>query len=121
MAYTERKLTTVVWDKPGNKAVGRLVRVTKVKFADGGVNFRYLVKNALGNITEFNGTTSLNNKLHADDLGCNISVEYTGEDENREVVANKNRPKVFKVLVDAESKSEVPASAFTATDEDIPF
>jgi hypothetical protein len=121
MAYVERKLEMIAWDTKGVKLEGRLLRVEKVQYKDG-VSLRYILE-AGQHILVVPGATQLNFKLRREDIGCNVYVEYLGEDETRQVSADKNRPKLFKVMVDAASKIDVAPADYVPpiTDADIPF
>ncbi len=122
MAFVERKLEVVTWDEKGKKVAGRLKGIVKLKFNDGGVGLRYNVRQNDGTMIEFLGSSNINSKLAQSDIGCNIHVEYVGEDTSRTMSDGKNRPKLFKVMVDESSREQtVAADGTQITDEDIPF
>ncbi len=117
MAFIEREVKIVEWKEKGTKVKGRLENVESVKYSDGGVGLKYKVRTNVNETTEFLGATNLNSKLVRSDIGLMIYVEYMGEDETRQMSGDKNKPKLFKVMVD-------PASKLTEAgvgDEDIPF
>jgi hypothetical protein len=118
MAFTERQLEEVKFEKPGTIVEGRLLRAQMVKFDDGNA-IKYILRSRAGKLVTFMGTTKINLCLHTDDIGKIIQVEYIGQDATRELRPGMSAAKLFRIAVDdASGKSADPA---TITDDDIPF
>jgi hypothetical protein len=122
MALVERQLEEIVWEKPGTKILGHLIRAQKVKYSDGS-GIVYLMRKAKsGVVFQFKGTTKLNNLIHSGDMGKLMEITFVGTD-GRETRAGMSPAKMFRVAVDDEDKIAVTDQFADAgiTDDDIPF
>lgn len=120
MALTERKLSEITWDKPGDCAEGRLLRVQKVKYSDG-VGTKYLIGDGQGKLFTFPGAAKLDVFLMRADVGKIIRVEYLGK-ETKEPKPGFSPAKLFCVSVDESSAQRIEdGGAPLITDDDIPF
>lgn len=120
MAFTERVVNEIKWDKPGIEIAGHLVSIREVEF-EGKRNLGYSIKNAAG-IWRFFGNTALNLKITKSDLGSAIKIAYLRDED----LGGGKTKKHFKVQFDPHDRvaaQEVPNGnrSLEITDDDIPF
>lgn len=122
MAFIQRQLFEVIWDKPGTVIEGRLLRAQLVKYADGN-GMKYLLRDGHGKLFTFKGSAKLDVLLQTSDIGKLIQVKFVGIDSTREPKPGFSPAKVFEVAVDDESAEagHTDDGAPCITDDDIPF
>lgn len=122
MAFKQRQLIELLWEKPGTVVEGRLLRAQTVKYSDG-IGMKYLVRDGNGKLVSFKGSARLDTLLQTSDVGKLIRVKFVGLDSTREPKPGYSAPKVFDVEVDDESQEALPLAdgSPAITDDDIPF
>jgi hypothetical protein len=103
---------------PGQKIQGVLVSMAS-HTVKGKKVLQYTVRKENGDRVTFLATWDLARKIERRALGHPIYVEFVGDHDSIE--SNGNKAKVFRVMVDDDTKAEQVADEVEITDDDVPF